>query len=138
PDRRSDDGIEKRREVSSDPPDQRAPVLGEAARKRRVDVLVRQVVRGRSRGRREETAGEAGQHDPGQPDPARDGGNPRECAGRNVRVRTWGSNVDGSHASFIGTPTPERKLRFRSARKLTLSRGLSRAVNRDEELAVRA
>src|SRR5439155_17566635 len=69
PDGRSDERLEERGEVDADPSDQGPSVLGKATGKRGIDVLVREVERRHAAERREQPSAEAGDDDPGEPDP---------------------------------------------------------------------
>ena len=66
PERRGEDRLEQRRKVRRAATDDRAPGLGDAARQRRVDVLVGQVERGRVREREQESDAQTGCDDAGE------------------------------------------------------------------------
>ena len=74
PDRRGEDRLEQRREVDPGTSNHRPPVLCEATRQRRIDVLVRQVVRRDPTECGEEPPTEARHDDSGEPRPRGDGG----------------------------------------------------------------
>jgi hypothetical protein len=125
PDGRCDERLQKRREVRAGTADERSPMLGEAACERRIDVLVGEVVRRRTRERRDQPSAEARGHDPGEPGPRGHGGKAREGA-RELSFGPSGGSLD-SHICLFGR------------RRLSLE-GVTPpcAVSGNEKLAVRA
>jgi hypothetical protein len=103
PHRRGHERVEESGEADAHATDQRAAVLRETARERGVDVFVGEVVGRQACDGGEEPPGEAGEHDPGEPDPGRHCSRASECARREpgISVRAGRGDVD-CHETPIG------------------------------------